>query len=281
VFSGMLTIVAGTGYTGSRVLELLPADEVIGLSRSPIETDRPFHDFDFDEAQSLPITLPDRYAVLYTCPPQGENDERLQRFLSLLAPVPARIVYISTTGVYGDQKGAVVTEDTPVRPGSSASKSRLTAETLLVSGSINTGCELVILRVPGIYGPGRLGTGRIEKGGAFLIEEDVNPGNRIHVDDLATCCIAALDEKTPSGVYNVGDGDHRSSTWFAQEVARQAGLPPPRLISRGQAEQEFSPMRLTFLSSPRVVDTAKMREVLGVTPRYTNPEDGIKASLGL
>jgi nucleoside-diphosphate-sugar epimerase len=77
----------------------------------------------------------------------------------------------------------------------------------------------------------------------------------------------------------VGDGDNRSATWFAAEVARQAALPEPRRISRAQAEKEFSVVRLAFLSSSRVVDTTKMREVLGVTPRYSNPEDGIRASL--
>jgi nucleoside-diphosphate-sugar epimerase len=120
---------------------------------------------------------------------------------------------------------------------------------------------------------------RLQENGAFLAEKDAGPGNRIHVDDLAACCIAALREDTPAGVYNVGDGDHRSATWFAQEVARQAGLPAPRLITREAAQTEFSRMRLAFLSSSRIVDTSKMREVLGVTPRYANPEDGIAACL--
>ncbi len=112
-----------------------------------------------------------------------------------------------------------------------------------------------------------------------LREEDATPGNRIHVDDLAACCVAALAPAIPAGLYNVGDNDHRSSTWFTGEVARQAGLPPPREISRAQAEREFSVQRMSFLRESRVVDTAKMRDVLGVTPRYANPEDGIRASL--
>ena len=112
-------------------------------------------------------------------------------------------------------------------------------------------------------------------------EAEGSPGNRIHVNDLVTCCVAALDETIPAGIVNVGDGDHRSSTWFAQEVARQAGLPEPRLIDRTEAELEFSRLRLAFLSSSRIVDTTRMREVLGVTPRYAKPEEGIRASLGL
>lgn len=274
----MFTIVAGTGYTGRRVLKRLPLNDVVGLSRSPVETDRPFHLFDFDNPEPLPLTLPDEYAVLYTCPPDGEDDARLRRFLSRLAPVPSRFIYISTTGVYGDHRGAVVTEDTALDPGNGMAKARIAAEMTLTNAVSNSGFDLVILRAPGIYGPGRLPVQRIKEGGAFLVEEDAPPGNRIHVDDLASCCIAALDEKTAAGIYNVGDGDQRSSTWFACEVARQAGLPEPRLISLTVARKEFSPVRLAFLSSSRIVDTTRMREMLGVTPRYANPEDGIAAS---
>jgi nucleoside-diphosphate-sugar epimerase len=137
----------------------------------------------------------------------------------------------------------------------------------------------VVLRVPGIYGPGRLGTDHIREAMPVLEEDDANPGNRIHVDDLATCCIAALSPGVPDGIYNVGDGDHRSGTWFANEVARQAGLPPPPTISLEEARKTFSPMRLSFLRESRIVDTTKMREVLGVTPKYADAADGIAASL--
>ena len=98
----MFTIVAGTGYTGLRVLERLPAADAVGLSRSPVETTRVCHLCDFDTLEMLPLELPDRYRVLYTCPPGGEDDDRLRRFLALLLPAPERFVYISTTGVYGD-----------------------------------------------------------------------------------------------------------------------------------------------------------------------------------
>ena len=273
----MFTLVAGTGYTGKRVLERLPADDAAGLSRTKIETDWPFHQFDFDNEGVLAIELPERYAVLYTCPPGGETDERLQRFLRILPHRPARFIYISTTGVYGDCRGALVTEETPANPGSRMSKPRVAAEQLLAHWSEEHGVDLVILRAPGIYGPGRLGIDRIKSGEAVLRESDANTGIRIHVDDLASCCIAALASEVPAGSYNVGDGDHRSSTWFNDEVARQAGLPEPRKISRAEAAQEFSPMRLAFLASSRRVDATKMREILGVTPR--TPEEGIRDSL--
>ncbi len=278
--SRLLTVVAGTGYTGRRVLERLPADRVMGLSRTAIDTTRVFHTVDFDGADALPLDATEPCAIVYTVPPGGDDDQRLRGFLDRLPPrVVRRFVYLSTTGVYGDCCGAVVDEDTPVNPGSRLSKPRVAAERLLGEWSDRNGCDLVILRVPGIYGPGRLGLGRLRDGTPVLREEEANPGNRIHVEDLATCCIAALASDVPAGIYNVGDGDHRSSTWFADEVARQAGLAPPPRISRTQAAREFSPMRLAFLASSRVVDTTKMRTVLKVTPRYEDPAEGIAASL--
>jgi nucleoside-diphosphate-sugar epimerase len=276
----MFTLVTGTGYTGRRVLDRLPADAAVGLSRSSVDTDRRLAVLDLDTATSLPLELPSRYAVIYTVPPKGPSpDERLQRFLALLAPAPQRLVYISTTGVYGDCGGNTVIESTAMNPSNERAERRVAAEVQLADWAADRGCELVILRAPGIYGPGRLGVERIQARMPILSEADANPGNRIHVDDLATCCIAALSSDVPAGIYNVGDNDHRSSTWFTGEVAGQSGLPAPPEISREQANVEFSPQRLSFMSDSRRVDTTKMRDVLGVTPRYANPEDGIRASL--
>ena len=275
----MLTLVTGTGYTGRRVLDRLPADAVIGLSRSVIETTRPQQAFDLDTAESLPVTLPATYSVIYTVPPKGPApDERLQRFLCLLQPPPKRFVYISTTGVYGDCGGDVVTEATAVNPSNDRAARRVAAEEQLSRWAADNDCELVVLRAPGIYGPGRLGIERVEAGMPVLSEADANPGNRIHVDDLASCCIEAVSSDVV-GVFNVGDGDHRSSTWFTGEVARQLGLPLPPEISRDEASTAFSAQRLSFMSDSRRVDTTRMRQVLNVLPRYGNPEEGIRASL--
>ncbi len=274
----MFVLLAGAGYTGRRVLPMLPADGVAALSRSQVDTDQPLFLFDLDSATELPLDLPAHYAVIYTVPPAGEPpDARLETFLPLVSP--ARFVYISTTGVYGDHGGQTVTESSELRASNHLATSRVAAEELLTTWSRQNDVALVILRAPGIYGPGRLGIERIRSGVPVIAEDDSNPGNRIHVDDLASCCVAALDENVPAGVYNVGDGDHRSSTAFTNEVARQLDLPAPPQISRAEAERQFSKQRMAFLSDSRVVDTSKMRDLLGVVPRYANPEDGIRASL--
>ena len=271
----MITLFVGAGYTGSRVLECLP--EAVGLGRSRPGDER----LDLDRDERLRITPPRQYAVIYSVPPAPDQpgDPRLARFLALLPHPPARIIYLSTTGVYGNREGQRVDESSEPHPESAHTERRLAAEQMLAEWCTGSGTTAVVLRVPGIYGPGRLGTNRIRNAMPVIRDEDANPGNRIHVDDLAACCIAALSTDVPDGIYNVGDGDHRSGTWFANEVGRQAGLPAPPAISMAEAQETFSPMRLSFLRESRIVDTTRMREVLGVTPKYGDAADGIAASL--
>ena len=87
----MYTLVTGVGYTGRRILPLLPDDAVVGISRSPIAAERPVRVFDLDRPGGLPVELRQEYAVIYTVPPgSGTPDSRLRRFLPLLTPAPAR-----------------------------------------------------------------------------------------------------------------------------------------------------------------------------------------------
>ena len=279
----MLTVVVGTGYTGVRILRRMTDAAAIGLSRTiPDATDDcSISILDLDRDSGSPVELPDTYALIYTVPPAGDAhaDERLSRLFERLKPMPRRFVYVSTTGVYGNYHGALVDEDAEPRPGSARSEHRLAAERLLQQRCTLPGTDLVILRVPGIYGPGRTGIDAVRDNSPVLTEADAYPGNRIHVNDLVSCCIRATAADVPAGIYNVGDGDSRTSTWFAHEVARQAGLQARPEISRTQAEKEFSPLRMSFLSESRRIDTGKMRAVLGVTPDYANAEDGIRDSL--
>ncbi len=278
----MRTIVVGTGYTGRRLLRSLPPDAVTGLSRSrPADTDAwEIRELLLDGTPPA-LALPERYTLVYTVPPatDAERDYRLEGLLAALTPSPRRIVYLSTTGVYGNQDGRVVTEQTPVSPQTERARRRVAAETALAEFGQKTGSEITILRVPGIYGPDRVMIDAVRSGEPVLDEAFANPGNRIHVDDLVAACRAAMDPAVSPGLYNLGDGDLRSSTWVAQTTAALLGLPPLPTIDLETAKERFSPMRLSFLNESRIVDTTRMREVLGVTPRYANAEDGIRASL--
>jgi nucleoside-diphosphate-sugar epimerase len=233
---------------------------------------------DFDNPLPGNLEFPPDYTVLYTIPPPVRPvDDRLENLLAAMDPAPARFVYISTSGVYGDRRGQLTDESVAAKPATDRSRRRLASELLLTQWCADTDCRLVILRSPAIYGPDRLGLDRIRNGESVLAERDAHPGNRIHVDDLVSCCIAALRDDVPAGLYNVGDGDYRSASWFAGKVAELAGLRPPPEISREQATRSFSSARLSFLNESRRLDITKMREILGVAPR--DPETGIRDSV--
>ena len=278
----MTTVVVGTGYTGRRLLNRLPAESALGLTRTlPAETSgHEVRRLLLDEPVP-PLDLPAPYRLLYTVPPaaDADHDRRLESFLEALTTAPERLVYLSTTGVYGDHGGGLVTEATPLRPQTARAARRVAAEKALAKLANDRDTEITILRVPGIYGPDRLMIEQIRDKKPMIAEAQANPGNRIHVDDLVAACCAALDPDSTAGTYNLGDGDTRSSTWFAGEVARQLGWTPPPTISRQEAEARFSARRLSFLRESRRVDTSRMQTVLGVTPVYADAADGIRASL--
>ncbi len=275
-------VIAGTGYTGLRVLNALPVDRTLGMNRAPVaSSEHEIRTVDLDISSTQDITLPDACTLLYSIPPAPDSNEdnRLASFLARIQPAPLRIVYLSTSGVYGDRGGELTRESDPVNPSTDRARRRLAAEELLVQWCQHTACELMVLRVPGIYGPGRLGLERLRNGAAIIREADAGPGNRIHVDDLVTCCIAAMTSAAPPGIYNIADGDGRSNSWFRRTVADLAGLPAPKEISFEEAERTWSEARLSFLRESRLLDTGKLRSVLKVQLRYTNAEDGIRASL--
>ena len=118
----------------------------------------------------------------------------------------------------------------------------------------------------------------VEDRGGNRIRTHRETANRVHVDDLATACVAAI-ERPVEGVFNVGDGDHSSTAVFLEATARLAGLPPPELVSLAEAPGRISPGMLAYLVESRRVDARRMREELGVTPRYETVAAGVEASL--
>lgn len=281
-------ILVGYGYLGSRLVKhcLATGRSVSVLTRSrghqaeldSLDIDYQILDLDTDEgALKLEVS---GAVILYTAPPAGPGtDPRLLSLLKRLDPLPGKFIYISTSGVYGDCQGARVDENTPVNPGSERARRRVAAEQAVSSWSEARQVPWAVLRVPGIYGPTRLPLAALASQDAFLRPEDAGPGNRIHVDDLLTVCLAAADKPRATGVFNVGDGNPLSATGFAQATARATGLPAPRLVSRSEAPQVIGPGRWSFLSESRLLDVRRMQQELTPALRYSDPLDGLAASL--
>ena len=201
-------------------------------------------------------------------------------FLDRVSGRPRRIVYLSTTGVYGNCDGRLVNEDTGPNPQTARAVRRLSAETTLKSWSDARRVAWCILRIPGIYGPGRLPLERLQQREPAIDPAEATPGNRIQVEDLATACVAAgAAACAERRIYNVTDGTDDSLTGYLQRVARITGLPSPPLISRSDAQKTFSAMAWSFLGESRRVDNRRMLNELGVALAYHDLDAGIRASL--
>ena len=142
----------------------------------------------------------------------------------------------------------IVDESTPVMPLTDRARRRVSAEEMTRVWCHERRVRRVVLRVPGIYGPGRLPLERLRKSEPVVRPEDAGISNRIHVDDLVTACEAAIENKEARGVYNVTDGNSISSTSFIDKVAQLSGLPQPPRVSMEEAQLTFSPERLSFLN---------------------------------
>ncbi len=279
--------IAGCGDIGRRVAALHRArgDAVSALARSQASA-RLLQTLgivavvgDLDDADSLKhLSLHGSWVYYFAPPPEGaEHDPRIARFLASLDATPAKLVYISTSGVYGDQRGGWVTEQAPPDPQTSRAKARLAAEHALLDWNRRTQVPVVILRVGGIYGPGRLPIERIRRAEPVVRSEEAPYTNRIHADDLARACLAAMERGAPGGIYNVCDGEHGAMTDYFNAVADAHGLPRPPQISLAEARKVLSSGMLSYLNESRRMDNRRMREELGVTLLYPSLEQGIKA----
>jgi len=237
---------------------------------------------DLDSSAVQPPPQVEGHVVYYSVPPSPSSDAdvRLTRFLSLMEGNPLRIVYLSTTGVYGDHAGGRVDEDTPPHAETARAARRVAAERAITEFAADRSISWCILRVAGIYGPDRLPLERLRRGEPAIEPAEARPTNRIHVDDLVTACVAAgCTAGADRRIYNVTDGNEESSTAFLQRVARLTGLPPPPLMSRAMARQVSTPSVWSFLSESRRVDNRRMLTELGVALAYHDLDAGIRASL--
>ncbi len=283
-------LIVGCGYTGLRLARRLRSRWRVCATARSSGTARQLEadgigvvQLDLDDVPAARSLEPvaDGTAIAYLAPPPdvGTSDPRLERFLAALGEArPSVLVYMSTTGVYGDTRGETVTEASPLAPSNDRARRRVAAEAVAQAWCAARGVRSVILRVPGIYGPGRLPLERLRRGEPALRPQDAGPGNRIHVDDLVTACVAAL-ERPVAGPFNITDGNWATTTEFVQRTAALAGLPPPPLVAVADAPGRISAGMLAFLRESRRVDNRRMRGELGVEPRYANLDDGIRASL--
>lgn len=203
-------------------------------------------------------------------PPEGKRDTRLKKFLNLIDDAPERLVLISTTGVYGDNKGEWINESTPTRPTADRAHRRLSAETTLKDWADRTKSPFMILRVPGIYAQDRLPLARLQKGLPVVNQNEAGFTNRIHADDLAQACLLAMESSGHNETINITDGNPSTMTDYFNQVADFAKLPRPPQISMVEAEKTLSEGMVSYLKESRRIENTKMLEVLKIKLQYPN-----------
>ena len=238
---------------------------------------------DLDQPSSLGRLAGLAQAVLHSAPPpaNGAGDPRTRRLLATLArrgSLPRRLVYISTTGVYGDCRGARVAETHARTAGTARARRRVAAETLL-RGFGRAGRRVSILRAPGIYAADRLPLERLRRGDPVLnADEDVFT-NHIHAEDLAHACVVALERGGANRAYNVCDDSALPmGSWF-DKLADAFGLPRPPRATRSEIAARLSPMMLSFMGESRRLDNARLKRELKLRLRYPTVDAGIAAAL--
>ncbi len=226
-------------------------------------------------------------AVLHLAPPpseptQGRTDPRTAHLLNALARRGRvrRIVYGSTSGVYGDCGGARFDETRAVNPGTGRARRRVDAEQRLRLYGRAFGVRVTLLRIPGIYAGNRAGghpRDRLARGAPVLAAQHDVYTNHIHADDLARACVAALHRGAPQRVVHACDDTAMKMGDYFDLAADLEGLPRPRRITPEQARAELSPMQLSFMSESRRLVNNRLKRELRLRLRYPTVAQGLSA----
>jgi nucleoside-diphosphate-sugar epimerase len=285
-------LVVGLGDVGRRLALAHPEIKTLGAARS---TDSAIAaravgaipvGADLDRRDSLKRLAALSPWVLHLAPPPGDSagDPRTRNLLAALGraaarrgSLPRRMVYISTSGVYGDCDGDRVFEHRATAAKNARAKRRVDAEQQLRRFAARHGIRLSILRAPGIYAADRLPIERIRKQTPAVRSEEDSYTNHIHADDLAKLVWLALFRGKPNRIYHAVDDSVKKMGDYFDMVADHFGLERSPRISREQAQKVLSPALLSFLNESRILDNTRLKQELRARLRYPDVETCLKS----
>lgn len=288
-------LIIGCGDIAMRIARLLhPKYRLYGLVRNPEYFQKlrkagitPILG-DLDQPSSLKKIACLAATVLHLAPPPAAErivststlfiDTRTRNLLAALSHghSPQRLIYISTSGVYGDCKGAIVNETRPVNAHNPRAKLRIDAEQQIRRWASNNRVRASILRVPGIYAAERLPLERLKKGTPAILAAEDSYTNHIHADDLARCIIAAMLRGTANRTYHTVDDSHLKMGDYFDAVADASKLPRPLRINRAEAQNVLSPMLLSFMNESRRLTNSRMKQELKIRMLYPTVTDALE-----
>lgn len=249
----MRLFVFGLGYTAKAI--------VAALDGATVEATGTDGTLAFDDDDAVRGALSRATHVLSSVPPGSDDDPVLGRYGDALGH--RWLGYLSSTGVYGDTGGAWVDESAPIGLG------RRSARAAADRAWLERGAR--VLRLPGIYGPGRSPLDRVREGRAHRTDLPGQVFSRVHVEDIAQACARAL--KAAPGAYNLADDLPASGNAVVEEACRLLGLDPPPLLSLDDAG--LSPQARAFYAENRRVANGKAKRVLGWRLRYPTYREGL------
>lgn len=275
-FSQPRVLIVGCGDVGMRLLPLLTPHFRVFATTSQPERRAELRAAgavplvaDLDHPASLRRLAGLAPWVVHLAPPPAEGAlDRRTRNLTAILPERGRLVYVSTTGVYGDCGGARFDESRPVAPRNPRALRRVDAERTLRRWARGSGAALSILRVPGIYAADRLPLKRLQQGTPALIAADDVYTNHIHADDLAAIIARALFRALPNRVYHAVDDSEMKMAEYFDAVADAHRLPRPPRLPRAELRQAVTPALLSFMSESRRLRNGRIKRELGVRLRY-------------
>ena len=241
---------------------------------------------DLDQPDTLARLAGISDAVIHSAPPppQGTGDTRTQNLIAVLQrgkSLPRQLVYISTSGVYGDCGGARVSETRMPAAQSARAARRVDAERRLRQFGRQGGrrCRVSILRAPGIYAADRLPLERLHKRLPLMLHAEDSHTNHIHADDLARACIATLARGRANRVYNINDDSSLAMGEWFDALADAFALPRAVRLPREEVRRAVPPLQWSFMNESRQLDNARMKRELRLRLRYPTVTEGIAAAI--
>ncbi|MCA0903545.1 SDR family NAD(P)-dependent oxidoreductase [Qipengyuania aquimaris] len=251
----------GLGYTAGRIAQAMRG------SGWHIDASGSAGNIAFDDMDAMVRAVGSASHVLSSVPPADGTDPVLDRYGHALEG--QWLGYLSSTGVYGDAEGAWVDEGSPTGGGRRTARAQCDARWLELDARV--------FRLPGIYGPGRSAFERVREGKAHRIDLPGQVFSRVHVEDIVSGVVAAIEKSAPAGAYNLADDLPTSQNAVIEEACRLLGTEPPPLVSMEEAD--LSPMARGFYAENRRVANGKAKRLLDWKPRYPTYREGLGSLL--
>jgi len=236
---------------------------------------------DLDHPETLERLPGLAHDVVHLVPPpsSGPRDTRTANLIRALAKggrIPQRFIYMSTSGVYGDCAGELVSETRPPKPSSDRARRRADAERAVRSWGAESGVQVTVLRVPGIYAQERLPIARLKSGTPALVSTDDPYTNHIHADDLVRIILAALCRGKSGCAYKASDDSSLKRGDYFDLVADRVGLPHPPRIAREKATSVIPEKLLSFMRESRRLSNLRLKKELRVRLQYPSVNEGVR-----